>query len=76
MCSVSPEQLCVCLVQMDRFACLYSSHVSNLAYYSPDHMYGGKVDYMVSEPAGYHLAGMVPDSCDLVRSIFGLYPRW
>eukprot|EP00879_Flechtneria_rotunda_P000833 GHRR01000958.1.p1 GENE.GHRR01000958.1~~GHRR01000958.1.p1 ORF type:complete len:660 (+),score=216.69 GHRR01000958.1:198-2177(+) len=35
--------------QIDRFACLYSSHVANMAFYSPDKMYGGRVDYMAHE---------------------------
>ncbi|WIA37290.1 hypothetical protein OEZ86_014231 [Tetradesmus obliquus] len=35
--------------QIDRFACLYTSHVANLAFYSPDRAYGGRVDYMAHE---------------------------
>ena len=35
--------------QIDRFACLYTSHVSSMAYYSPDKIYGGRVDYMAHE---------------------------
>eukprot|EP00877_Chromochloris_zofingiensis_P002493 jgi/Chrzof1/12244/Cz06g26250.t1 len=37
--------------QMDRFACLYTSHVSNLAYYSPEKLYGARADYMAHEDA-------------------------
>lgn len=35
--------------QIERFACLYTSHVSNLAYYSPDKSYRGRMDYMAHE---------------------------
>jgi hypothetical protein len=35
--------------QIDRFACLYTSHVANMAFYSPDKAYGGRVDFMAHE---------------------------
>lgn len=35
--------------QIDRFACLYTSHVSNMAFYSPDTAYSGKGDSMAHE---------------------------
>ncbi|GAX84402.1 hypothetical protein CEUSTIGMA_g11824.t1 [Chlamydomonas eustigma] len=35
--------------QMERFACLYTSHVSNLAFYSPEKSYRGGMDYMAHE---------------------------
>eukprot|EP00798_Chlamydomonas_sp_ICE-L_P013255 gene13253-19095_t len=35
--------------QMERFACLYTSHVSNLAFHSPDKSYVGRMDYMAHE---------------------------
>ncbi|KIY96271.1 hypothetical protein MNEG_11691 [Monoraphidium neglectum] len=35
--------------QMDRFACLYTSHVSNLAWYSPCKAYRGRMDIMSHE---------------------------
>eukprot|EP00798_Chlamydomonas_sp_ICE-L_P013215 gene13215-19051_t len=38
--------------QLERFACLYTSHVSNLAFNSPDKSYMGRMDYMAHED--YH----------------------
>lgn len=35
--------------QMERFACLYTSHVSNLALVAPDKSYAGRMDYMAHE---------------------------
>ncbi|DBA91731.1 TPA: hypothetical protein ACH3X1_003327 [Trebouxia sp. C0004] len=35
--------------QVERFACLYTSHVSNLAFYSPDKSYRGRMDHMAHE---------------------------
>eukprot|EP00878_Enallax_costatus_P032033 GHUV01035124.1.p1 GENE.GHUV01035124.1~~GHUV01035124.1.p1 ORF type:complete len:127 (+),score=26.26 GHUV01035124.1:523-903(+) len=35
--------------QIDRFACLYTSHVANMAFYSPDTTYTGRIDYMAHE---------------------------
>jgi 5'-nucleotidase len=35
--------------QMERFACLYTSHVSNLAFVSPDKSYMGRMDLMAHE---------------------------
>lgn len=35
--------------QIDRFACLYTSHVSNLGWYSPERAYRGRVDFMAHE---------------------------
>jgi hypothetical protein len=40
--------------QIDRFACLYTSHVSNMAFVSPDALYTGRVDYMAHEVRGLH----------------------
>ena len=34
---------------MERFACLYTSHVSNLALYSPYMKFRGRVDVMAHE---------------------------
>jgi 5'-nucleotidase len=34
---------------MDRFACLYTSHVSNAGRYSPERAYRGRVDFMAHE---------------------------
>lgn len=34
---------------VERFACLYTSHVSNLAYYSPDRKFRGRLDTMSHE---------------------------
>lgn len=36
---------------IERFACLYGSHVSNLAFYSPDKKFRGRVDVMAHEHA-------------------------
>lgn len=35
--------------QIERFACLYTSHVSNLAFYSPDNSYQSRLDHMAHE---------------------------
>ena len=35
--------------QLERFACLYTSHVSNLAFYSPEKSYRGRMDYMAHD---------------------------
>ncbi|KAK9843987.1 hypothetical protein WJX81_001142 [Elliptochloris bilobata] len=35
--------------QVERFACLYTSHVSNLHFYSPDKCYRGRMDHMAHE---------------------------
>ncbi|CAL8468745.1 g8285 [Coccomyxa elongata] len=35
--------------QVERFACLYTSHVSNLCFYSPDKSYRGRMDHMAHE---------------------------
>ncbi|KAL3150708.1 hypothetical protein ABBQ32_000495 [Trebouxia sp. C0010 RCD-2024] len=35
--------------QVERFACLYTSHVSNLAFYSPDKSYRARMDHMAHE---------------------------
>ncbi|GMH44237.1 hypothetical protein BSKO_12171 [Bryopsis sp. KO-2023] len=35
--------------QIERFACLYTSHVGNLLYYSPHKSYRGRVDCMAHE---------------------------
>lgn len=35
--------------QIDRFACLYTSHVGNLVFYSPFKRYRGRVDHMAHE---------------------------
>ncbi|KAI8472984.1 MAG: purine 5'-nucleotidase [Monoraphidium minutum] len=43
--------------QMDRFACLYTSHVSNLAMLSPDRAYRGRVDLMAHEIAEFMEGG-------------------
>jgi hypothetical protein len=46
--------------QIDRFACLYSSHVSNMAFYSPDTAYSGKGDSMAHEVSVHvHVGCMV-----------------
>ena len=34
---------------LERFACLYTSHVSNLAFYSPTKKFRGRVDVMAHE---------------------------
>ena len=34
---------------MERFACLYTSHVCNLAHYSPSAKFRGRVDVMAHE---------------------------
>jgi hypothetical protein len=38
--------------QVERFACLYTSHVTNLCYYSPDKSYRTSEDYMPHELEG------------------------
>lgn len=35
--------------QVERFACLYTSHVSNLSFYSPNKSYRGRMDCMAHE---------------------------
>lgn len=35
--------------QVERFACLYTSHVSNLSFYSPNKSYRGRMDHMAHE---------------------------
>ncbi|KAK9829767.1 hypothetical protein WJX72_007769 [[Myrmecia] bisecta] len=35
--------------QVERFACLYTSHVSNLDFYSPDKSYRARMDHMAHE---------------------------
>jgi hypothetical protein len=35
--------------QIERFACLYTSHVSNLSYVSPDKKWQGRLDFMAHE---------------------------
>jgi hypothetical protein len=40
------------LRQVERFACLYTSHVTNLCYYSPDKSYRTSEDYMPHELEG------------------------
>ena len=37
--------------QVERFACLYTSHVSNLSYYSPETSYRGRIDLLAHEDA-------------------------
>jgi hypothetical protein len=34
---------------VERFACLYTSHVANLHFYSPDKSYPGRMDHMAHE---------------------------
>lgn len=36
-------------VQVERYACLYTSHVSNLAFVSPDKSFQARLDYMAHE---------------------------
>jgi hypothetical protein len=36
-------------LQIERFACLYTSHVSNLVFYSPFKSYKGRLDTMAHE---------------------------
>lgn len=35
--------------QVERFACLYTSHVSNMSFYSPDKCYRARMDHMAHE---------------------------
>ncbi len=35
--------------QIERYACLYTSHVSNLAFVAPDKSFMGRVDVMAHE---------------------------
>ncbi|CAL5221480.1 g3680 [Coccomyxa viridis] len=53
--------------QVERFACLYTSHVSNLCFYSPDKSYRGRMDHMAheEEPAFHE-----PPACPLPSSRF------
>ena len=39
----------MCMVQVERFACLYTSQVSNLGLYSPDKYYRTSEDFMPHE---------------------------
>ena len=41
--------------QIERYACLYTSHISNLAYYSPDKRYQGRCDVMAHEQTAWGL---------------------
>jgi hypothetical protein len=41
--------------QVERFACLYTSHVTNLCYYSPDKSYRTTEDFMPHELEGIGL---------------------
>ncbi len=41
----------VYVLQIERFACLYTSHVSNLSYVSPDKKWQGRLDFMAHEDA-------------------------
>jgi hypothetical protein len=41
--------------QVERFACLYTSHVTNLCYYSPDKSYHTTEDFMPHELEGIGL---------------------
>lgn len=48
--------------QVERFACLYTSHVSNMVFYSPDKSYGGRMDRMAHEDLS---PSEDPDICEL-----------
>lgn len=41
--------LLLLLLQVERFACLYTSHVSNMSFYSPDKCYRARMDHMAHE---------------------------
>lgn len=43
------KQLTNSSVQAERFACLYTSHVANLALYSPYKCYRGRMDSLAHE---------------------------
>ncbi|KAF5835375.1 purine 5'-nucleotidase [Dunaliella salina] len=43
--------------QIERYACLYTSHVSNLAYYSPNKRWQGRCDIMAHEDVDFPEAG-------------------
>lgn len=49
--------------QIDRFACLYTSHVSNMAFYSPDTAYSGKGDLMAHEVGFVRARGKMEGGC-------------
>ncbi|PNW77918.1 hypothetical protein CHLRE_10g456900v5 [Chlamydomonas reinhardtii] len=60
--------------QIERYACLYTSHVSNLAFFSPDKSWMGRMDVMAHEAegevwdamdAGLDAAGMPPSGADM-----------
>jgi 5' nucleotidase family len=38
-------------LQLERFACLYTSHVSNLCFYSPTKSYRARMNHMAHEEA-------------------------
>jgi 5'-nucleotidase len=38
--------------QVERYACLYTSHVSNLSYYSPETSFRGRIDLLAHEDPG------------------------
>ena len=43
------QMLTGCFAQAERFACLYTSHVANLALYSPYKCYRGRMDSLAHE---------------------------
>lgn len=52
--------------QVERFACIYASHVSNLMFYSPLKSYRGRVDSMAHEedPGALQSLGSIDDDGD------------
>eukprot|EP00198_Chlamydomonas_reinhardtii_P009220 XP_001698557.1 predicted protein [Chlamydomonas reinhardtii] len=61
-------------LKIERYACLYTSHVSNLAFFSPDKSWMGRMDVMAHEAegevwdamdAGLDAAGMPPSGADM-----------
>lgn len=51
--------------QVERFACLYTSHVSNLMFYSPLKSYKGRLDCMAHEEESHAAVNVPPDASPL-----------
>jgi hypothetical protein len=49
-----PQHTGCSALQVERFACLYTSHVSNMALYSPDKAYKAREDHMAHEDVALH----------------------
>ena len=59
-CLAAQEPTSTTAMQAERFACLYTSHVANLALYSPYKCYRGRMDSLAHEEEPVFGGGLPP----------------